>query len=306
VAKEFIFVGFIAILIVLKLFESRVPGLVFRAAVLITVLVPPLATLYAIWLLWQRWVGWGELALFVGLFLATGLGTTLGYHRLLTHRSFETRPFVKLLFLILGSMALQGRCIDWAAIHLKHHAMSDQEGDPHSPVEGLFHAHLGWIFGDDQPEREKYCKRLLADPLVVFVDRTALVWVVLGLVIPYAVAGWHGLLWGGLVRIAFGNHVTWSVNSICHTFGKQPFNTGDHSRNNIWVAILAMGEGWHNNHHAFPSMAYHGMGWRQFDLTAMVIRLLVRLRLAWNVKLPASQFVERRKRGEVVVPAPGD
>jgi stearoyl-CoA desaturase (Delta-9 desaturase) len=306
VAKELIFAGFVAILILLKMFESRVPGFVFRAAILLTVTVPPLATIYAIWLLWQQWIGWRELALFIGLFLVTGLGTTLGYHRLLTHRSFETRPFVKLLFLILGSMSLQGRCIDWAAIHLKHHAMSDQEGDPHSPVEGLFHAHLGWIFGDEQPEREKYCKRLLADPLVVFVDRTAMVWVVLGLVIPYAVAGWHGVLWGGLVRIAFGNHVTWAVNSVCHTFGKQPFNTGDHSRNNIWVAILAMGEGWHNNHHAFPSMAYHGMGWRQFDLTAIVIRLLVRLRLAWNVRQPAPKFVERRKQAEVVVPAPGD
>jgi stearoyl-CoA desaturase (delta-9 desaturase) len=305
-AKEVLLAGFLAILILVKVLESRVPGVVFRFAVLGAVLLPLLGTVYAIWLVWQEWIGWCELALFIGFFLATGLGTTLGFHRLLTHRSFETRPSVKLFFLILGSMALQGRCIDWAATHLKHHALSDREGDPHSPLDGLFHAHLGWLFGDETPDREKYCKRHLADPLVVFVDRTAMLWVALGLALPYALAGWHGLLWGGLVRIAFGNHVTWAVNSVCHAFGKQPFNTGDHSRNNIWVAILALGEGWHNNHHAFPTMAYHGMGWRQFDLTALVIGLLVRLGLAWNVKQPAPRFVERRRRGAVVARTTGD
>jgi stearoyl-CoA desaturase (delta-9 desaturase) len=268
---------------------------------------PLLGTAWAMYNLWHEWIGWRELALFFVLYLLTGLGVTVGYHRLLTHRSFEVGPVLKAAFLVFGSMAVQGRAIDWAANHLKHHAHSDEEGDPHSPLEGFFHAHVGWLFSAPPAERERYGRKLLADPIIVFVDRTFLVWVGLGLLVPYLVAGWHGVLWGGLVRIAFVNHVTWAVNSVCHTFGDQPFDIPDESRNNWLVGLLAFGEGWHHNHHAFPAMAYHGMNWRQFDLSAIVIRLLAWLSLARNVKLPSPELIERRrKRAMKTAPAIGD
>ena len=168
----------------------------------------------------------------------------------------------------------------------------------------LYAAQLG---GEDLPaaERERYCKRHLADPLVVFIDKTFLIWVALGLLIPYLIAGWQGLLWGGFVRIAVVNHVTWAVNSVCHTFGDRPFNIKDESRNNWIVGLLAFGEGWHHNHHAFPAMAYHGMSWRQFDLTALIIRLLAKLKLVSNIKLPSSDLVERRRRKPEVASGTG-
>jgi stearoyl-CoA desaturase (Delta-9 desaturase) len=276
-----------------KLFERRVPRVLYRLVLLVGVCVPLVATAYAIAQLWNELIGWRELTLLVGMYAATGLGTTLGYHRLVTHRSFETGPVVKAAVLILGSMALQGRVINWAAWHLEHHAHSDREGDPHTPLDGFWHAHVGWIVKAPDAKRERYCKRLLADPIVVFVDRTMVVWVLLGLLIPYLAAGWKGLLWGGLVRIAVGNHLTFAVNSVCHTFGSRPFATRDESRNNWFMGVIGLGEGWHNNHHAFPSMAFHGVGWRQPDLTAFVIRLLARLRLVWNVKTPPPAAIER-------------
>ena len=280
----------------MKIFDRRVPRIAYRGAVLFVLVTPLVATVYAMWLLWNELIGWRELALFLGLWVATGFGITLGFHRLLTHRSFETAAPVRAVLLVLGSMANQGRCIDWAAHHLKHHAHSDREGDPHSPLEGFFHAHAGWILRGSPAERERYCKRLLEDRLVRFVDATQPLWVLLGLVFPYAVAGWRGVLWGGFVRIAFATHATFTVNSICHMFGSRPFETHDESRNNPVIGLLALGEGWHNNHHAFPSMAYHGMRPRELDVSGLVIRLLVRLGLAWNVKVPSPRAVERRRR----------
>lgn len=285
----------LATLIAIKVFQRHLPRIIYQGFVVVGLGLPLLITVYAIWLLQTQGIGWRELVLFLVFYVLTGLGTTLGLHRLLTHRSFETVPAVRLFFLILGSMANQGKAIDWAANHLKHHANSDRDGDPHSPLHGFAHAHIGWILTSPPAERERYCKPLLADPLVLFVDRTWMIWLGLGLLIPYLVAGWSGLLWGGVVRMTFGNHVVFAVNSICHTFGEQPFDTGDRSRNNWLIGLLALGEGWHNNHHAFPAMAFHGMGWKQFDFTALVIRLLVRTRLAWNVKQPSPALIERRK-----------
>jgi stearoyl-CoA desaturase (Delta-9 desaturase) len=282
--------------ILAKLVEERMPHIAYRALIVVGLALPLVATGYAAWMLWDRSVGWTEVALLVGMYVLTGLGTTLGYHRLATHRSLETGPVTRGVFLALGAMALQGKVVNWAAWHLKHHATSDHEGDPHSPLEGFFHAHVGWILKATPADRERYCKRLLADPVVRLVDRTNMLWVALGLAIPFAIAGWAGLIWGGLVRIAVGNHLTFAVNSVCHTFGKQPFDTGDESRNNWLMGAIGLGEGWHNNHHAFPSMAYHGMSVHQPDLTAVVIRLLQRLGLAWNVKVPAPAAVERRRR----------
>ncbi|CAN5658481.1 acyl-CoA desaturase [soil metagenome] len=279
------------------------PGFVRKTVLLVFVVGPLIATLYAIASLWQELIGWREVGLLVSLYLLTGLGITLGYHRLLTHRSFEANQVVRAAALILGSMAVQGRAIDWAANHLKHHAHSDEEGDPHSPLEGFFHAHVGWLFSAPPAERERYGKRLLNDPLILAIDRTFFLWVAVGLLIPFAIAGWEGLLWGGFVRIALVNHVTWAVNSVCHTFGNRPFDIKDESRNNWVVGLLAFGEGWHHNHHAFPAMAYHGMGRWQVDLTAYVIRLLRRLGLVWNVKQPSPELVERRRASKPAIKA---
>ena len=211
----------------------------YRILVAITVFLPILATFFAIWRLWGDMIGGTELALFIGFYVATGLGVSIGYHRMMSHGSFDCGPAVKATLLILGTMAGQGRRIEWAAHHRKHHAFSDREGDPHSPLDGFVHAYFGWILRGPPAERERYCKRLLEDRLVVFIDRTTAVWVLLGLAIPFAIAGWRGLLWGGFVRMAFFSQVAYSVNSFGHAFGSRAFETKDESRNNWFLAVLA-------------------------------------------------------------------
>jgi len=276
----------------------------YRVLVVITVIVPILVTFFAMWRLWGEMIGWTELALFLGLYVATGFGITIGFHRYLSHASFECGQGVKATLLILGSMSGQGRCIEWAAHHRKHHAHSDREGDPHSPLDGFIHAYFGWILGGSPADRERYCKRMLEDRLIVFIDRTMPIWVLLGLAIPFYVAGWDGLLWGGFVRMAFFSQITYSVNSFGHMFGSRPFETRDESRNNWVLAVLGFGDGWHNNHHAFPAMASHGMRRREIDPSGLVIRLLEALGLVWNVKsLPPEPVVERRRRSPVLAEA---
>jgi stearoyl-CoA desaturase (Delta-9 desaturase) len=265
-----------------------------KTVVVLSVIIPLIGTAFAIWMLWQRLVTWRDLALMGGMYLLAGLGITIGFHRMLTHRSFEAHPAIRFFFLVLGSMALQGPALDWASVHIKHHAHTDDEDDPHSPLEGFFHAHLGWIVTGLQAEPHIYGKWLLKDPVVMFVSRTWFVWVALGGLIPLALGGWTGLLWGFLVRIFLLNHVTWSVNSVCHTFGKRMFETSDQSMNHWLVGLLAFGEGWHNNHHAFPRAAFHGMRWWQFDLSAYVIRLMERLGLVWNVYRVPMENVKAR------------
>ncbi len=255
----------------------------FKPCVLIIVIVPFLGTILAITLLWQRVVQWSDLALLATMYTITAFGITIGYHRMLTHRSFRPHLVVKFVLLILGTIAFEAPPIEWAAVHIKHHAHSDREGDPHSPLEGIFHAHIGWLLKGYFPAPEVYCRHLLKDPIVVFVNRTYLLWVALSFVILYLIGGWTGVLWGGLVRIFLGHHITFSVNSVCHTFGKREFETNDHSHNEWIVGLLAFGEGWHNNHHAFPRSAFHGLHWWQFDLSGYVIWLLERLGLAHEV-----------------------
>jgi stearoyl-CoA desaturase (Delta-9 desaturase) len=254
-----------------------------KIVMLVVVVLPFLATLFAIELLWQRAVNWTDLALLVAFNLLAGLGVTVGYHRMLTHRSFQPHPVVKFIFLAFGSMAVEGPALEWAATHIKHHAHSDREGDPHSPVEGFWHAHMGWLFNRSFADPNIYCRNLVKDPIVVFVSRTFIFWVFLSLAIPFAIGGWTGLLWGGLVRIFLTHHITWSVNSVCHTFGKREFETRDQSRNEWIVGLLGLGEGWHNNHHAFPRSAFHGLHWWQFDLSGYVIWTLERVGLARDV-----------------------
>jgi stearoyl-CoA desaturase (Delta-9 desaturase) len=307
-----IVIGLLALTAALiKMFDRKVPGTLYKVVLLVWAIGPLVGTVWAMVLLWQEWISWTDLTLFIVFYFLTGMGITAGFHRLLTHSSFETPAPVRATFLILGSMAGQGKPIDWASNHLKHHAFSDKEGDPHSPVEGLWHAHMGWFFSGEPADRERYGKKWENDRVIQFVDRTAEVWLVLGLVIPFLIGGWSGFIWGGLVRFAFLNHATFAVNSICHAFGARPFDTKDESRNNWFIAFLTFGEGWHNNHHAFPAMAYHGMSWRQFDPTAVIIKLLVWCKLAKNVKLPRPELVERRlaKPAPVAAPAvvqPGD
>lgn len=255
----------------------------FTIIMLMVVVAPFLALLFAIWQLWDRAVGWGDVLLLVGLYVPVSLGVTVGFHRMLTHKSFAAHPPTKFVLLALGSMAIEGSCIGWTADHLLHHQMSDRKGDPHSPTEGLWHAHLGWLFGSQRADPVYYCPALLRDPISSFVDRTFLLWVALGLLIPFLIGGWQGLIWGGLVRVFFVHHVTWSVNSVCHTWGARPYATEDRSRNNWVVGLLALGEGYHNNHHRWPRAAIHGMDRWQLDASAWLIQVLEKLHLARNV-----------------------
>jgi len=274
--------------------RRRLETPVERFLVVFTVVVPLIATIYAIVLLWERLVGWKDIAIMMGMYTITALGITVGFHRMLTHRSFAAHPAVRFMFLMFGSMAMEGPALDWASIHIQHHANSDHDDDPHSPIHGFLHAHLGWFFNGFKSNPEVYGRWLKKDRLVVFMSDTFLVWTVLSYLIPFLLGGWTGLLWGGLVRVFLTTHVTWSVNSICHTFGNRMFETTDRSYNNWVVGLLAFGEGWHNNHHAFPRSAFHGMRWYQFDLSSYVIMGLEKLGLAWDVQRVPEQVLEAR------------
>ncbi|KAB8145030.1 acyl-CoA desaturase [Chloroflexia bacterium SDU3-3] len=265
-----------------------------RIGVVIGVIAPLLGTLYAIVELWNRLVTWNDIILMLVLYVLTGVGITVGYHRMLTHRSFEPHPVVKFLFLAFGSMAVQGPAYQWAAVHIKHHAHTDEEDDPHSPIAGFFHAHVGWLFLNGLSIADDYGKWMKKDRMVMFFSRTFLLWVALGYLIPFLIGGWQGLLWGGLVRTFLNNHVTWSVNSVCHLFGSRMFETKDMSRNHWLVGLLAFGEGWHNNHHAFPRSAFHGMRWYQFDLSSYIIMLLEKVGLVKQVwRVPQDRLQAR-------------
>jgi stearoyl-CoA desaturase (delta-9 desaturase) len=270
---------------------------------LVTVL-PFLALGFAAWQVWGSALGWSDIALFLAIYIVTGLGITVGFHRHLTHRAFKTHPWLRGLLAILGSAAIEGPVISWVADHRKHHAFSDREGDPHSPhvdhghgwsgaVRGLFHAHMGWLFIHTQRgSKERFAPDLLADPVVSWVDRTFIWWAILGLLVPFF-AGWAiggtlfaaftGLLWGGLVRVFVLHHFTYSINSLCHTFGSREFDTSDQSRNLALIAIPTLGEAFHNSHHAFPTSATHGLRWWQVDVSALVIDGLEKVDLVWDV-----------------------
>jgi len=278
---------------------------------LIAVFLPFACFLGALVLLWNRAVGWTELAILAGMYLATALGVTVGFHRLLTHRSFATFKPVQYVLAGLGSMAVQGPVIDWVADHRRHHAHPDEEGDPHSPhvghgsgLQGLWHAHVGWLLTDHgQSDRRRYAADLVDDPGMRWINRHFLLLVGLSLAIPFAI-GWivsgalagalTALLWGGAVRIFFVHHVTWSINSICHFHGRRRFETTDHSTNVWWLAPATLGESWHHNHHTFPRSAFHGLRWYEFDPSGLVIRAMHRLGLAWNVVAIAPERQEQK------------
>jgi stearoyl-CoA desaturase (delta-9 desaturase) len=275
-----------------------------RIANLAATLVPLGLVGFAMWSAWGGALHWQDLLVLAICYSLTGLGITVGFHRLLTHRSFKTSAPMRALFAVLGSAAIEGPVIEWVANHRKHHRFSDQPGDPHSPhvghgggwrgaLAGLFHAHVGWIFSEQElASEERYAKDLLADPVVRFVDRMFVLWVFAGLAVPFAlgcaltgtlVGGLTGLLWGGAVRIFLLHHSTFSINSLCHFFGRRGFETSDESRNLLWLSLPTLGEAWHNNHHAFPTSARHGLRWWQLDPSAWIIAGLERSGLIWDV-----------------------
>jgi stearoyl-CoA desaturase (Delta-9 desaturase) len=281
------------------------------------VAIPVIAFLASIVLLWHKAVGWLDLGVMAALYGVTGLGITVGYHRLLTHRSFQTSKPIQYAFAIFGSMSVQGPVLHWVADHRKHHAHTDEEGDPHSPhlagkgiigaIKGLWHAHVGWLFSlKDRAEPERYARDWLEDRGMRVIDRLFFVWLGLGIALPFAIGfaargtvigGLQCALWAGAVRIFVLHHATFSINSVCHFFGRRSFATEDESRNVFWLAPLSFGESWHNNHHAFPRSAFHGLRRTQIDPGGFVIRMLEKLGLAWNVvRISADRQAEKSVR----------
>ena len=308
-------------LLLTALSEARVPALPrsplrTRVANLIAVVLPFLGLLAAIMLLWGRGFSWVELGLLLGMYFLTTSGISVGFHRLFTHRSFETPRVVQLFLGVLGSMAVQGPLLKWVAVHRRHHQHSDRHGDPHSPhhagagirglLRGLWHSHVGWLFQPDPAGLSNYVKDLQRSRLLRNVSKLFPLWVLIGLLLPAAL-GWIlqgswagallGLIWGGLVRIFLVHHVTWSVNSVCHLWGRRPFPVADQSRNNAVLGVLALGEGWHNNHHAFPGSARHGLRWWEIDVSYWVIRALAGMGLARNLRLPPKDIRAAARAG---------
>jgi stearoyl-CoA desaturase (delta-9 desaturase) len=301
--------------------QSGMPAagsLVDRLANMTVTVVPPVLVGLAAWLAWGGVLGWQQVLIFLVTLLPFGFGITVGFHRLFTHRSFKTSMAMRAVWAILGSMALEGPVIEWVAYHRRHHAFSDREGDPHSPhvghgdgwsgaLRGLFYAHVGWVLFSTEPaEEERYAPDLLKDPVLRFVDRTFLLWAVLGLALPFGLGvaltgtlygGLLGLLWGGAVRIFFLHHITFCVNSLCHFFGRQAFSTEDESRNLAWLAPITFGEAWHNNHHAFPTSARHGIGRAELDPSAALITLMERIGLAWDVVRISPERIAAKAAG---------
>ena len=270
-----------------------------------TVTVLPILALGIVaWQVWSSLLGWSDIIVFAIMYVITGLGVTVGFHRLFTHRSFKTGNAVKAVLAVLGSAAIEGPVISWVADHRKHHTFSDKPGDPHSPhvdhgvgvrgaLRGLAHAHVGWLFIHTQRGlKTRYARDLLADPVVRYVDRTFVLWVIAGLAAPFflgwaiagsVIGGLTGLLWGGGVRMLVVHHATYSINSLCHFFGRRRFATGDESRNLRWLSFFTFGEAYHNNHHAFPTSARHGLSRWSWDPSAWVIWGLEKTGLAWDV-----------------------
>jgi stearoyl-CoA desaturase (Delta-9 desaturase) len=288
-----------------------------RAANLAGVVVPFAGVLAAVILLWNRWVDGIDLGILLAMYLISGLGVTVGFHRLLTHRAFATSPRLERAFAVMGSLSVQGSVLDWVADHRKHHAHTDAEGDPHSPhvghgsgLSGLWHAHTGWLLETQgQADWKRYARDLYEDPRMKAIGRRFPLWVAVSLLVPtllgFALHGftWQGALrgyiWGGLVRIFLLHHVTWSINSVCHFFGSRRFDVEDRSTNVPWLALVSFGESWHHNHHAFPRSHRHGLRRSEIDLSALVIRGLERVGLAWDVVTISPE----RQRAKTVRPA---
>jgi stearoyl-CoA desaturase (delta-9 desaturase) len=288
------------------------------------VVIPFLAVALAVPLLWGDWIGPSDVIVFAIMYTLSGFGVTVGFHRMLTHRAFATHPATRYVFAILGSLSVQGPVIEWVADHRKHHAHTDEEGDPHSPhvghgsgvrgaLRGLWHAHAGWLWRTHgQARAHKYARELIEDRGMRRINRRFPLIVLASLALPaligLALTGTlHGaltaLVWGGFARIFLQHHITWSVNSVCHFFGRRRFEVDDHSTNVFWLALPSLGESWHHNHHAFPRSAAHGLRWWELDPSAALIALMRRLGLAWDVVRIAPERQTQKLAAPVDTPA---
>lgn len=290
-------------------------GIPQQIGVYVFVVVPLVALIAAVPFAWGWGIGWSDIVIAAVFYVISGLGITVGFHRYFTHGAFKANRPLRVALAVAGSLAMQGPVIDWVADHRRHHAFSDKEGDPHSPwlygtsaaalTRGFFHSHTGWLFDRDQTNERRFTPDLLADTDIRRVDRLFGVWSILTLLVPAVLGGlvtwsWWGaltaLFWAGLVRVALLHHVTWSINSICHMIGDQPFAARDHSRN-VWpLALLSFGESWHNLHHADPTCARHGVQRGQIDISARVIRVFEKLGWATSVRWPTPRRLERLAR----------
>jgi stearoyl-CoA desaturase (delta-9 desaturase) len=281
-----------------------------QLALALFILVPFVALIAAVPVAWGGWLGWVDIGIAVFMYYFTLLGVTVGFHRLFTHKSFKPNRVVKIGLAIAGSMAVQGPIVRWVADHRKHHKFSDRDGDPHSPwkygatmrglTKGMYHAHVGWLFDEEQTPQRKYAPDLMKDRDIVAVSRHFWFWTVLSLALPLVLGGlitwsWQGALtaffWGSLVRVALLHHVTWSINSICHAVGNRPFLSRDKSANVWWLAIPSGGESWHNLHHADPTCARHGVLRGQVDLSARTIWFLEKLGWVEDVRWPVKERI---------------
>jgi len=298
-----------------------------QIANLLGVVIPFLALIAAMILLWGVRFNWVYMALLVGMYIFSGLGITIGYHRLFTHKSFATSSFMNGLWAVAGATAAQGSVLEWVAFHRALGYLFVVHVDLHSPhahahddhddslagfFKGFWHSHIGWLIKraeHEAPDLNRYVPDLMRDPVVSSVSRNWQMWTLIGCLVPAAVGGlvtmsWAGVLlgflWGGLVRIFLVHHITWSINSVCHIWGARPFESHDHSRNNLIFGFLAFGEGWHNNHHAFPTSARHGLRWWQFDSSWILIRAMKAVGLAWDVKVPTAERMASKFRAPVI------
>ena len=289
------------------------PSFLVRLTYLMGVVLPLAGLATGIFLLWGHGFGWVYGGILAGMYLGTAVGVTVGYHRLFTHRAFETNPVVKFILGVLGSMAVEGSILKWVAVHRCHHQHSDGVADPHSPhqfgssflnmLRGMWHAHVGWIFQGDPKDLSRYVTDLVRDRTIGVVSKLWGVWAIMGLIIPAVLGGlltmsWTGVLfgfiWGGLARVFLVHHVTWSINSVCHIWGSRPFRSHDESRNNFVFGVIGLGEGWHNNHHAFPTSARHGLRWWEIDMSYVIIRALAMVGLAWDVRVPNQDRINAK------------
>ncbi len=303
--------------------ESRplqvVPGTSFKAraeqvALGIFIVVPLLGVLASGFVLWGSGLSWVDVALFAAFYVVTLHGITVGFHRYFTHGSFKAKRPLRIALAIAGQMAIQGPVTRWVADHRRHHAYSDEEGDPHSPwrygggvkglTKGLFHAHVGWLFDTEQTDQKRFTPDLLADRDVVKVSRQFPVWVAVSLLAPAVLGGllswsWIGVLtaffWASVIRVGLLHHITWSINSICHTWGQRPFQTKDRAVNVWWLAAISGGESWHNLHHADPTCARHGVDKGQVDTSARIIRWFEVAGWAWDVRWPKAERLDKRR-----------
>ncbi|MQA87411.1 MAG: acyl-CoA desaturase [Streptosporangiales bacterium] len=294
--------------------EPKPKGRLEQVMVVVYVAVPFLAVLAAVPFAWGWGLNWLDIAIGAVMYVVTGLGVTVGYHRYLTHGSFKAKRPLRLGLAVAGSLAIEGDVIFWVAEHRRHHKYADREGDPHSPwrfgedwkalTKGLYYAHIGWLFTPERTSRHRFAPDLVADRGIRRISQTFVLWSAVSLLLPPLVGGlvslsWQGALtaffWASLVRVGLLHHVTWSINSICHTFGEEHFEVRDKSRNVWWLAVLSFGESWHNLHHADPTCARHGVLKGQVDSSARVIWLFERLGWAYDVRWPNQERLAARR-----------